>query len=119
MTALLIGFVAGVVSGLSGVGGGIVLVPSMAFFLAFDQHVAQGTSLVAIVFSAAAGTVVNTRHHYVVLRDAVLLGIGGAVSARLAALVALRLDAELLRRLFGVLVLVTGIRMARQALRGG
>ena len=45
ITILLIGLLAGILSGLVGVGGGLIIVPSLIFFLGFTQHQAQGTSL--------------------------------------------------------------------------
>jgi uncharacterized membrane protein YfcA len=48
ITALLIGLAAGVLSGLVGVGGGIIMVPALVFFLHYTQHQAQGTSLAVL-----------------------------------------------------------------------
>ena len=48
ITALLIGLGAGVLSGLVGVGGGVVMVPALVFFLSYTQHQAQGTSLAVL-----------------------------------------------------------------------
>lgn len=113
----LIGLVAGIASGLAGVGGGIVMVPAMVFLLGFEQHLAQGTSLLAIVFTATAGTVVNRRNANVDVRLALTLGAIGAVAAFAAARVANLVDADLLRRLFGIFVLFAGIRMIIQTIR--
>jgi uncharacterized membrane protein YfcA len=55
---ILIGFLAGLASGLFGVGGGIVMVPLLVWLVAFDQHRAHATSLAAIVVIAAAGAIV-------------------------------------------------------------
>lgn len=113
----VVGVVAGVASGLAGIGGGVIMVPSMVFLLDFPQHLAQGTSLLAIVFASIAGTTVNRRNTNVDVRMALVIGGVGAVAAFAAARVANQLDAELLRRLFGGLVLVSGLRMLAQGLR--
>lgn len=115
----VIGVVAGVASGLAGIGGGVIMVPSMVFILGFPQHLAQGTSLLAIVFASVAGTTVNRRNTNVDVRMALVIGAVGAVTAFLAARVANQMDADLLRRLFGGLVLVSGLRMLSQGLRDG
>lgn len=47
--AIAIGVLAGVASGFMGIGGGVVIIPALAFILGFDQHLAQGTSLAAMV----------------------------------------------------------------------
>lgn len=117
LVAGLIGLVAGISAGLAGIGGGAVIVPAMVFLLDFPQHLAQGTSLLAIMFTSVAGTVVNRRNGNVDVRLAVTLGAIGAVASFGAARVANVVEAGLLRRLFGVLVLVQGIRMMRQAIR--
>lgn len=113
----VIGLVAGIASGLAGIGGGVIMVPSMVFLLDFPQHLAQGTSLLAIVFTSAAGTVVNRRNTNVDVRLALTIGGIGAVAAFAAARLANLVDAELLGQLFGGLVLVAGVRMLVQTLR--
>jgi uncharacterized protein len=115
--SLMIGLVAGFVSGLSGVGGGVVIVPSSVLLLALDQHAAQGTSLLAIVFTALAGTIVNFRNKRVRLRDGLAAGMGGVVGALIGSQVALRIDGRALAVIFGLLVLFVAVRSAWQALR--
>jgi uncharacterized membrane protein YfcA len=113
----LIGLVAGVASGLAGIGGGVIMVPAMVFLLDFPQHLAQGTSLLAIVFTATAGTVVNRRNENVDVRLALIIGAIGAAAAFGAARLANLVDADLLGRLFGAFVLLAGFRMLVQTLR--
>ncbi|MEX0757183.1 MAG: sulfite exporter TauE/SafE family protein [Acidimicrobiia bacterium] len=115
--AAIIGLIAGVASGLAGIGGGVVMVPAMVFLLDFPQHLAQGTSLLAIVFTSAAGTVVNRRNANVDVRMALTIGAIGAVVAFVSARLANLVDGDLLRQLFGALVLVSGVRMLIQSLR--
>jgi uncharacterized membrane protein YfcA len=104
---IAIGLGAGVLSGLLGIGGGLVMVPAMALLLGFDQHVAQGTSLLVIIPAALSGTVTHYRNGRVSLRDAGFLAIGGAAAAALGSVLALSVDDAVLRKLFaGFLVLV-------------
>lgn len=109
---VLVGIVAGLASGLAGIGGGVIMVPAMVFFLDVTQTTAQGTSLLAILFTSVAGTVVNTRNKRVDLKVAVIMGLGGVAAAQLGKSAALAIDADLLQRLFGGLVLFSGARMA-------
>jgi len=109
--AVGIGLVAGVASGVAGIGGGVVMVPAMIYLLGLEQHVAEGTSLVAILFTAVAGTRVNLRHGQVDLGGAALIGIGGVISAFVGARFALGLSSATLARVFGVLVVFVGLRM--------
>lgn len=110
--ALVIGLTAGVASGVAGIGGGVIMVPGMVFILSMDQHIAQGTSLLAIIFTTISGTRVNLRNNRVLLRSAVAIGAIGAATSFVAALLANQVDGDLLRRLFGALLLFSGSRMA-------
>lgn len=106
---LLIGVVTGVVSGLAGIGGGIIMIPAMVLLLGIDQHMAEGTSLLAILFTAAAGTRVNMKHRHVDWRAVVILGSTGAILAPIAALAAQRIEADTLGQLFGGFVIITSV----------
>lgn len=118
VAGVLIGLFAGVASGMAGVGGGVVMIPAMTELMGLGQRVAQGTSLLAILFTSLSGTVVNLRNRRVCLADAAVIGVAGVVAAQAGLQMALRLDQEVLRRLFGALVLVTGGRMLWQVWRG-
>lgn len=101
-----IGLVSGFFAGVSGVGGGIVIVPATVFLLGFSQHEAQGTSLLAIILTSVAATIVNRRNQRVRLPDAVVVGAGGVVGSVLASQVALGVDGRILSAMFGVLAMV-------------
>lgn len=111
---VVLGFLAGTLAAVLGVGGGIVYVPALVALFAFDQHIAQGTSLAVIVPSMVVAAVTHSREGRVDWRLAVILGAGGIVGGVAGAQLALSLDGTLLRRLFaGFLVLMVG-RMARK-----
>ena len=111
IVGVVVGVIAGIASGLAGVGGGVVMVPAMTELMGLAQSVAQGTSLVAILFTSVSGTIVNVRNRRADLRSAAVIGIAGVFSVRLGSSLALSLDQVVLRRLFGILVLVSGVRM--------
>lgn len=115
--AVAIGLTAGIASGVAGIGGGVIMVPGMVFLLAMPQHLAQGTSLFAIVFTAISGTRVNLSNSRVDLRSALIIGAVGAVTAFLAARLANQIDGEALRRMFGILLVISGTRMALRSWR--
>ncbi len=108
---LAIGLSAGLLAGLLGIGGGVVIVPAMVLLAGFDQHVAQGTSLLVIIPSAILGSVTHYRHGRFTVRDAALLAAGGVIGALAGSVTALSLDEGLLRRLFAVLILVVAVRL--------
>jgi uncharacterized membrane protein YfcA len=111
LALVAIGLTAGFLAGVLGVGGGVVLVPAMVLLLAFDQHIAQGTSLLVVIPAALVGSWTNYRRGRFQLRDAGILAAGGIVGAGIGSFVALGFDDQLLRRLFALLLLVLGIRM--------
>ncbi|MDQ6919747.1 MAG: sulfite exporter TauE/SafE family protein [Candidatus Dormibacteraeota bacterium] len=109
--AILTGLAVGVLSGVMGIGGGILLVPIMVLGFGFTQHVAQGTSLAAIVPTAIVGAYTHDRAHNVDRGAAIWLSVGGLAGALLGALVAVQLPRELLVRLFGALLLYSAYRI--------
>ena len=111
LIAVGIGLFAGVASGIAGVGGGVLMVPGMVFLLGLPQPLAQGTSLLAILFTSVSGSVVNVRNGHSRLAIATVVGLGGLASAQVGKSIALAIDPDLLQRLFGLLVLFSGTRM--------
>jgi hypothetical protein len=117
LTALLIGLSAGVLSGLVGVGGGIIMVPALVFFLNYTQHQAQGTSLavltlpVVILASAyyyhqcqKAGTPID-------LKIVGLLSMGFFVGAFFGSKMAIAIDQESLKKIFAIILFYTAFKM--------
>jgi uncharacterized protein len=113
-----IGVTAGVLAGLLGIGGGLVMVPAMVLLLGFDQHVAQGTSLVVIIPAALSGSITHYRNGRTSLRDAALLAVGGVLGATLGSVLALSVDDTILRRLFAVFLLAVAARLILTRDRG-
>jgi uncharacterized membrane protein YfcA len=75
LTLAAIGTLAGLFSGLFGVGGGAIIVPLLVLWLGFDERAATGTSLAAIVVIAAVATAVHGAYGNVHLREGVLVGV--------------------------------------------
>ncbi len=111
------GVLAGVASGLLGVGGGTLLVPFLTLAVGLSQHAAEATSLLVILPTAIAGTLALRRRGVGNAGLAVRFGIVGSVGAVLGALLALALPAATLRLVFAVFVAFVGIRLLRDGLR--
>lgn len=111
------GALVGVLSALFGVGGGILMVPFMVLILEKGQHLAEGTSLLVIVPTALVGVVAHRKSNFVGFQAAALLAVGGMAGAYIGAALALRLDAETLQVLFGILMAIVGVRTIREGLR--
>jgi uncharacterized protein len=105
-----IGLAAGVLSGLFGVGGGIVMVPALVL-AGLSQHRAQSTSLGAIVPIAIVGAILFGRADSVNLGAAAVLAAGSLVGARGGALLMHRLSGVLLARIFGVFLIIVAVTM--------
>ena len=107
----------GFFAGVAGIGGGVVIVPATVLLLGFGQHEAQGTSLVAVILTAIAGTVVNLRNKRVRLEDGLVAGLVGVVGSIVGAQIALGAEGRTLSLVFGVIVMVLAVRTLYQAIR--
>jgi len=116
--AVGIGLISGFFAGVAGVGGGVVIVPAAVLLLGFGQHEAQGTSLVAIILTAIAGTVVNLRNERVRPGDGLVAGLAGVAGSVVGAQIALGVEGRTLSLVFGALVMVLALRTLYQGIRG-
>ena len=114
--AVALGFVAGMLAGLFGVGGGILFVPTLAFALGLDQLHAQATSLLAMVPVVLVGTWRQQRYGHVRMRPALVLGLAGAGGVLAGGFLAESLSDSTLERTFGALMLVAAVQLAWRAL---
>ena len=117
ITVILIGLAAGMLSGMVGVGGGIILVPAMVFFLHNTQHQAQGSSLGVLVFPVVilgflkyyhdcnkAGTPID-------FKIIGLIAIGFVVGGYFGSSIALKIDKEMLKKIFAIILFYTAFKM--------
>ena len=116
--ALLLGLAAGVLSGLFGVGGGILFVPTL-LALGLGQVEAAATSLLAIVPTAAVGIWRQTRYGNMRVRPALIVGITSIAGVEAGVQVATSLSESVLRRLFGVLLLLVAAQLVVSTVRLG
>jgi len=105
------GVAAGFFSGLTGVGGGIVMVPLLTSRLRLSQHRAHATSLTIAVFVASAGVVGYWLRDHIEWGLVLWLALGGAIGAFLGATTMTRVPERQLRGLFGAFMLVVAVRL--------
>jgi uncharacterized membrane protein YfcA len=105
------GVVTGVVSGLLGVGGGLFMIPAMVVLLGYDQHLAEGTSLLVILPTAAVGAATHYRTRFVRLPQSVAMAAGGILGALVGSYTALALSERTLRVVFVAYLLAMGLWM--------
>ncbi len=116
---IIIGLFAGILSGLVGVGGGIILVPALVYFLNYSQHQAQGTSLGVLTFPVVI--VAFLKYYYdtkkmgepIDFKVIGLLAIGFIVGGFLGSTLALKIDKEALRKIFAVILFYTAFQMLK------
>jgi uncharacterized protein len=114
---ILIGLAAGVLSGLVGVGGGIILVPALVFFLHYTQHQAQGTSLGVLTFPVV---ILGFLKYYtdckrmgtpIDFRIIGILAIGFVIGGYVGSSIAVKIDKDALKKVFAVILFFTAFKM--------
>jgi uncharacterized protein len=106
-----IGALGGILAGVFGVGGGILFVPTLALVLGLTQLHAEASSLLAILPTALVGTWRQRRYGNVDLRVAATIGVASIVGVQGGVIVAESLSDSTLRRLFGILLLLTAAHL--------
>ena len=107
-------FLAGITSGLLGVGGGLVLVPLFYYLLKMNMHLAIGTSLAIIVPTALVSALKHASEHYVDWRVVVFAAVFSIVGSFLGASISLGLDVGLLKKIFAVFLVLIALKMFLQ-----
>lgn len=109
---LLLGLTAGIFSGLIGIGGAIIIIPSLVLLFGLSQHTAQGTTLALMV--PPIGLLAAWTYYkagFVDLKIAGLICLGFFVGGLLGARFATELSEQFLRRIFGIVLLLTSLKM--------
>jgi uncharacterized protein len=117
LAAVALGFGAGILAGLFGVGGGILFVPTLSLVLGLSQLHATATSLLAILPTAAAGAWNQRRYGNVSERAALVIGIAAIGGVEGGVQLAQSLPETTLRRIFGVLMIVVAAQLVWRTLR--
>ncbi len=109
---IVLGLIAGTISGLIGIGGGVIIVPALIYLFSWTQHQAQGTTLALLVPPIgllAAWT--YYRQGYVNLTVAAFVCLGFFVGGLIGARMAVGLSDQLLRKIFGIALLLIALHM--------
>lgn len=108
MTEILIGLVAGIVSG-TGMGGGTILIFLLSFLLGIDQHIAQATNLIFFIPTAVVAIIVNLKNKNIDLKLAIIISIFGILGAIIGANISIRIDVGILKKCFGIFLAMIAI----------
>jgi uncharacterized membrane protein YfcA len=109
---ILVGIAAGILGGLVGIGGGIIIVPSLIYFLNFSQKSAQGTSLGLLLLPMGIlGVLQYYKQGHVDFKVVIILAIGFLAGSYFGSKIALSLPQETVKKMFAILLLIIAIKM--------
>ena len=109
---IIIGLLAGVLSGLVGVGGGILMIPLLIIFLGLTQHQAQGTALFAMLPPIGILAAINYyKEGFVKWEYAIIIAFTFVIGGYLGSKLSLSLPPQMVRRIFGVIMLIGAIKL--------
>jgi uncharacterized membrane protein YfcA len=115
---VVLGVVTGILSGLIGVGGGIIVVPALMLLFGTSDLIAKGTSLLMMIPTALSGTIGNLRRHNVDLTAAALVGGAACATTAVGAWIATIVDPFVGNLLFAAFLVVITVQMTVRAIRG-
>jgi hypothetical protein len=111
LALLAIGLVAGVLSSMVGIGGGVIIVPALVFLFAMTQKMAQGTSLAMLLPPIGILAVINyQKAGQVDMKIAIILCIAFIIGSFFGSKIALRLEEATLKRIFGIFLMILAIK---------
>ena len=109
---LLIGIAAGVLSGVVGIGGGIIIVPALIYFLGFSQRMAQGTSLAILLLPIGLlGVMQFYKAGYVDVRVTLIIAVAFFIGSYFGSRIALTVPQDILKKIFAVLLILVAVKM--------
>ena len=109
---LMIGLIAGLFSGMIGVGGGIVIVPALVYFLGMDQHSAQGTSLAMMLLPVGILGVINYyKGEAIDIKYALLLSLPFVLGAYFGSKFILNIDGPTVKKIFAGVMMAVAVKM--------
>ena len=110
---IILGLLAGILSGALGVGSGILLIPALVIVMEMNQKVAQGTSLAVMIFMALMGTLRYYWNPDIKLQPSVILilAVSAVIGANIGSNIAFMIPGNILRKCFAIFILIVGVRM--------
>lgn len=109
---IIVGLAAGVLSGMVGVGGGIIVVPALVIFLGFSQHQAQGTSLGLLLLPVGILAVMNYYNKgFIDIKVVAIMSIAFVLGGWLGSKLSLSLPQDTVKKIFAIVLFYTAFRM--------
>ena len=109
---LIIGAVAGLLSGMLGVGGGIIVIPALIFVMGMSQYQAQGISLALLSIPVAIGGAVNYyKQGHVEIKYVLVLAVTFLIGGYIGSLISMRISGDVLRKIFAVFMIIAAVKI--------
>lgn len=108
MIYVMIGFLSGIISGM-GIGGGAILIPALVLFTPLTQQNAQGINLIVFIPASITALLIHHKNKNIEYRITIPLIISGVISAIIGSILAVSINPEFLKKLFGFFLLGIGI----------
>ena len=109
---ILIGLMAGVFGGIFGIGGAIIMIPAMVYFLGVDQHTAQGTSLAVMLPPIGLFAAYNYyKAGQVNLWYAVIIAVSFMIGGYFGSKIGLNLPEQIMKKVFGIFLIIMALRL--------
>lgn len=113
--AIISGVAVGTLSGLIGIGGGILLVPILLYIFKVDMHIAVGTSLMTIIPTTIMGSMIHFQKGNVDWRLGIVIAIGALAGAILGSTASTMIPAHTLKKIFAIVLLILSLKVAYDA----
>lgn len=108
----LVGIAAGMLSGLVGIGGGIIIVPALVFFVGFSQKMAQGTSLGILLLPVGIlGVIQYYKQGYIDMKVVLIISVAFLFGSYFGSKIALRLPQDTIKKIFAIFMILIAIKM--------
>jgi uncharacterized membrane protein YfcA len=108
----ILGIVAGYISGLVGIGGGVIIVPALVLIFGFSQHAAQGTTLALLIPPIGIFAFMSYyQKGFVDIKSAIIICIGFILGGLIGGKMAVEISESVLRKIFAILLILLGVRM--------
>ena len=112
LICLIIGATAGILSGIFGIGAGIIMIPGMIFILGMNQHIAQGTSLAIMLPPISIFAVMEYyKNGHMDFKIAFWIALAFVFTSLFGAKIAMATSRIILQRIFGIIMLITALKM--------
>ncbi len=113
LSLIIIGLLAGILSGFMGVGGGVIMIPLMILFLGYDQHQAQGLSLavLAVPVTFVAAYTYHKAGHVIDWKYALVIAIFFVVGGYLGSKIAVSINQQMLKKIFALILVVAAVKL--------